>query len=81
MAPLSCASLGTKAPFFGEFTVRHLDDVNGELPWHCGPFAYSLKLVEGPCIHHVAEIEGDFTEELREFCKFVPALSSDKVEE
>lgn len=148
MALLSCASLGKKVPFFGEFTVRHPDDPNGELLWHCGPFAYSLKkdgcpcknvnmrqwfqvkdghytvarfdqddgrysllagtcesmvgpytfgtylwakfknlpawerkLVEGPYIHHMAEIEGDYTEELREFCKFVPALAPDSVAE
>ena len=148
MALLSCASLGKKVPFFGEFTVRHPDDPNGELLWHCGPFAYSLKkegclcknvnmrqwfqvkdgqytvarfdqddgkysllagtcqsmdgpytfgtylwakfknlpawerkLVQGPYIHHMAEIEGDYTEELREFCKFVPALSPDSVAE
>ena len=148
MALLSCASLGRKVPFFGEFTVRHPENKNGELLWHCGPFAYSLKkegapakevnmrqwfqvkdgrytvarldqndgmysllagtckstdgpytfgtylwaefknlnawerkLVEGPYIHHMAEIEGDYTEELREFCKFVPALSPDTVEE
>ena len=147
MALLSCASLGQKVPFFGEFTVRHPDDPNGELLWHCGPFAYSLKkdgcpckqvnmrqwfqvrdglytvarfdqddgryrllagtcrstdgpytfgtylwakfknlaawerkLVEGPYIHHMAEIEGDYTRELREFCKYVPALSSDTAE-
>ena len=148
MALLSCASLGQKVPFFGEFTVRHPDDPNGELLWHCGPFAYSLKkdgcpckqvnmrqwfqvrdglytvarfdqddgryrllagtcrstdgpytfgtylwakfknlaawerkLVEGPYIHHMAEIEGDYTEELREFCKFIPALTPDQVDE
>lgn len=148
MALLSCASLGKKVSFFGEFTVRHPSDPNGELLWHCGPFAYSLKkdgcpcknvnmrqwfqvkdgqytvarfdqddgkysllagtcesmdgpytfgtylwakfknlpawerkLVEGPYIHHMAEIEGDYTEELREFCKFVPALAPDSVAE
>ena len=148
MALLSCASLGRKVPFFGEFTVRHPKNPNGELLWHCGPFAYSLKkegtaakqvnmrqwfqvrdgrytvarfdqddgkyillagtcksvdgpytfgtylwaefknltawerkLVDGPYIHHMAEIEGDYTEELREFCKFIPALAADAVVE
>ncbi len=148
MALLSCASRGQKVPFFGEFTVRHPSDPNGELLWHCGPFAYSLKkegapakevnmrqwfqvkdgrytvarmdqddgkymllagtcesmdgpytfgtylwakfknlpawerkLVEGPYIHHMAEIEGDYTAALREFCKFIPALSPDQVAE
>ena len=133
---------------FGEFTVRHPENKNAELLWHCGPFAYSLKkegcpcknvnmrqwfqvrdgqytvarfdqddgdyrllagtckttegpytfgtylwgefanlpawerkLVEGPYIHHMAEIEGDWTQELREFCKFVPALTADAVNE
>lgn len=148
MALLSCATLGRKVPFFGEFTVRHPENKNAELLWHCGPFAYSLKkegcpcknvnmrqwfqvrdgqytiarfdqddgdyrllagtckttegpytfgtylwgefanlpawerkLVEGPYIHHMAEIEGDWTQELREFCKFVPALTADAVNE
>lgn len=147
MALLSCASLGKKIPFFGEFTVRHPEDKNVELLWHCGPFAYSLKketstakmvnmrewfqvkdgkytvarfeqedgrylllsgtcqsaegpntfgtylwgrfdnlskweqkLVEGPYIHHMAEIEGDYTAELREFCKYIPHLNPDSVE-
>ena len=147
MAMLSCATLGEKIPFFGEFTVRHPDDPNGELLWHCGPFAYSLKkegvpcknvnmrqwfqvkdgqytvarmdqdngkytllsgtcetmegpytfgtylwakfdnldawerkLVEGPYIHHMAEIEGDVTAELKEFTKYVPFLAIDTVE-
>ena len=147
MAMLSCASLGKKIPFFGEFTVRNPENKNSELLWHCGPFAYSLKkdgcpcknvnmrqwfqvrdghytitrfdqdngdymmlagqfdsttgpytfgtyiwaqfddlskwerkLVEGPYIHHMAEIEGDYTEELKEFSKYVPGLKIDTVE-
>lgn len=147
MAMLSCASLGKSVPFFGEFTVRHPEDKNVELLWHCGPFAYSLKkpssvaknvnmrewfevkegeftvarmdqedgkysllagkcesadgpytfgtylwakfddlskwerkLVEGPYIHHMAEIEGDYTKELREFCKYIPYLNPDSVD-
>lgn len=147
MAMLSCASLGKRTPFFGEFTVRHPGNKNAELLWHCGPFAYSLKkpssvaknvnmrqwfevkegeytvarmdqddgrysllsgvchsvegpytfgtylwaefddlkkwerkLVEGPYIHHMAEIEGDFTCEIKEFCKYVPHLFFDTVE-
>ena len=148
MAMLSCATMGKKIPFFGEFTVRHPQDADGELLWHCGPFAYSLKkencpcknvnmrqwfqvkdgvytiarmdqdngkytllhgtfqtmegpytfgtylwarfqnldawerkLVEGPYIHHMAEIEGDVTDILREFCKYVPSLVPDTVKD
>lgn len=146
MAMLSCATMGEKVPFFGEFTVRHPENPNGELLWHCGPFAYSLKkegcpcknvnmrqwfqvkdgqytvarmdqdggdytllagtcrsvdgpytfgtylwaqfddldawerkLIEGPYIHHMAEIEGDVTDVLKEFCKYVPGLAPDSV--
>ena len=146
MVLLSCAALGRKIPFFGEFTVRHPENKNAELLWHCGPFAYSLKkpdspakninmrqwfqvkdgeytiarmdqdkgnysllsglckstggpytfgtylwvefddlskwerkLIEGPYIHHMAEIEGDYTWEMREFCKYVPYLTQDNV--
>lgn len=146
MALLSCAAMGRKISFFGEFTVRHPKDTNTELLWHCGPFAYSLKkdgvpcknvnmrqwfqvkdglytvarldqdngdysflagtcksaegpytfgtylwaefdnlpawerkLIEGPYIHHMAEIEGDWTEEIREFCKMVGNITFDTV--
>jgi len=34
------------APFFADLTVRHPDDDNAELLWHCGPFPASLA-VEG----------------------------------
>lgn len=145
MVLLSAASRGKKKTIFGEFTVRHPDDENVELLWHCGPFAYSLKdpdskaknvnmrqwfkvkdgnytiarfdqndndyrifnttfetaqgpytfgtylwarfkeldkletkLLEGPYIHHCAEIEGDYTEEIAEFTKYVPLLNNDK---
>ena len=144
MALLSCAALGKNPPFFGEFTVRHPEDKNVELLWHCGPFAYSLKkqgtgakmvnmrqwmqvedghftvaridqdhgsysiavcecdsaegpytfgsymwgkfkdlpaverkLIEGPYIHHMSEIEGSLTDSIREFCKYVPGLTFD----
>ena len=147
MALLSCAALGKNPPFFGEFTVRHPEDKNVELLWHCGPFAYSLKkpgtiareenqrqwfqvkdgkfticrfdqddghyqllngtlesadgpytfgtylwarfnnltkwerkLIDGPYIHHMAEVEGDYTWELREFCRLIPHLDSDTVD-
>ena len=146
MALLSCAALGKKPPFLGEFTVRHPEERNVELLWHCGPFPYSVrdegrcarvvdqrqwfevkkgtytlarfdqddgryrllsgtcrsaegpytngtylwarfddldkwerKLVEGPYIHHVAEIEGEYAGVLREFCKYVPHLTIDEV--
>lgn len=147
LALLSCAARGKKAPFFGEFTVRHPEDRNVELLWHCGQFPYSTrdpgsaprtyeqrawfkvkegtytvsrfdqedgnymllngicetaegpftngtylwarfkdldawekKLIYGPYIHHMAEIEGDYRAEIREFCRYIPKLAADNME-
>ena len=38
---------------------------------------WERKMVEGPYIHHVSEIEGSFTDEIREFCKYVPNIEFD----
>ena len=144
MALLRCATLGKGAPLFGEFTVRHPENKNAELLWHCGPFPLSRKapdstarlvnqrewfrgrdgeytavrldqesgnymilpirfrttdgpqthgtyiwgefddlqavedrLIDGPYIHHFIEMEGDYTKEIAEFCRYVPNLSLD----
>ena len=146
MALLKCATLGKGKPLFGEFTVRHPENKNAELLWHCGPFPLSQKapdsvarlvnqrewfrakngtytvarldqdggdymilplvckttdgpqthgtylwgefdnlqavedrLLDGPYIHHFVEIEGDYTKEIKEFCKYFPNLKVDKV--
>lgn len=144
MALLSAASFGKERPFLGEFTVRHPENRNAELLWHCGPFPLSVKapdsqarlvnqrewfrakdgeytvarldqengdymmlagtchttpgpqthgtylwgefndlqawedrLLDGPYIHHFVEMAGDYTKELREFCKYFPNLKMD----
>ncbi len=147
MVLLKCATLGEGKPLFGEFTVRHPENKNAELLWHCGPFPLSCKasdsearlvnqrewfrgkdgkytvtrmdredggryvilpltcqttkgpqthgtyiwgefddlqkiedkLIDGPYIHHFVEIEGDYTREITEFCKYFPNLHVDKV--
>ena len=43
MALLKSASMGDGKPLFGEFTVRHPENKNAELLWHCGPFPLSEK--------------------------------------
>lgn len=43
--------------------------------------AWERKLVEGPYIHHIAEVEGEYEEVMTEFCKFVPGLAADHVKE
>ncbi len=147
MVLLESAALGEKRPFLGEFTVRHPENPNAELLWHCGPFPLSVKkdgceaclpggkpsfqakdgiytiarfqgdegnytlfggkfktvdgpktfgtylwaefndlaklerkMVEGPYIHHMTEIAGDYTDVLQEFCKYIPALTYDPAE-
>ncbi len=39
---LQAAARGDSAVFFADLTVRHPDDDNAELLWHCGPFPLSL---------------------------------------
>lgn len=47
MALLKCATLGEGRPLFGEFTVRHPENKNAELLWHCGLFPLSQKAESG----------------------------------
>ena len=47
MALLKCVTLGEGKPLFGEFTVRHPENKNAELLWHCGPFPISQKADNG----------------------------------
>ncbi|MBQ1263629.1 MAG: hypothetical protein IIX89_05010 [Oscillospiraceae bacterium] len=47
MALLKSATLGKGKPLFGEFTVRHPENKNAELLWHCGPFPLSQKAESG----------------------------------
>lgn len=53
----------------GTYLWAHFDNLD----------AWERKLIEGPYIHHMAEVEGDYTEELAEFCKFIPNLTLDTV--
>lgn len=43
--------------------------------------SWERKLIEGPYIHHMAEIAGDYRAALKEFCKFIPNLHADEVKE
>ncbi|HEY5584751.1 MAG TPA: fucose isomerase [Ruminiclostridium sp.] len=42
-ALLTAAARGKATTFFGEYTMRHPENDNAELIWHCGSFPYSLK--------------------------------------
>lgn len=39
---IQAAMMGNTVPFFADVTVRHPQDNNAELLWHCGNFPYSL---------------------------------------
>ena len=41
--------------------------------------AWERKLVEGPYIHHVSEVAGDYTAEIKEFCKYVSNIKFETV--
>ena len=43
MVILRACMLGKEPEFLADLTIRHPENDNGELLWHCGPFAYSLK--------------------------------------
>jgi len=40
---LEAAALGDSASFFADLTIRHPENDDAELLWHCGPFPYSLR--------------------------------------
>lgn len=39
---MQAVTMGEGVPFFADVTVRHPENDNGELLWHCGNFPYSL---------------------------------------
>lgn len=43
LAMLQAVTLGKESEFLADLTIRHPQNDNAELLWHCGPFPYSLK--------------------------------------
>ncbi len=43
LAILRACGLYEQAEFLADLTIRHPENENAELLWHCGPFPYSLK--------------------------------------
>ncbi len=43
MAILRAITLGEQSEFLADLTIRHPQNDNAELLWHCGPFPYSMK--------------------------------------
>ncbi|MEE0946766.1 MAG: hypothetical protein U0M42_08095 [Acutalibacteraceae bacterium] len=67
--------------FIGEFDTTDGPYTTGTYLWaKLDDFAkWERKLIEGPYIHHMAEIEGGYAEALKEFCKFMPEVEADPV--
>ncbi len=40
---LNACTFGEDPQFFADLTIRHPENDNAELLWHCGPFPYALK--------------------------------------
>jgi L-fucose isomerase-like protein len=40
---IQAADFNRSIPFFPDLTIRHPENPNAELLWHCGPFPYGLK--------------------------------------
>lgn len=67
--------------FIGEFDTTDGPYTTGTYLWaKLNDFAkWERKLIEGPYIHHMAEVEGGYGEVLKEFCKFMPEIEADPV--
>ena len=46
LAILRACNLYESSEFLADLTIRHPENDNAELLWHCGPFPYSLKSME-----------------------------------
>ena len=55
---LEAAALRDSASFFADLTIRHPENDNAELLWHCGPFPYSLR--DPGCAPYLADGRGRF---------------------
>lgn len=40
---MNACAMGDTSQFFADLTIRHPENDNAELLWHCGPFPYSMK--------------------------------------
>lgn len=73
----------------GDYSIAVCECDSAEGPYTGGTYLWGKfnnlsnverKLIEGPYIHHMSEIEGSLTEHIREFCKYVPGLRFDNID-
>lgn len=43
LAIMNACAMGDSSQFFADLTIRHPQNDNAELLWHCGPFPYSMR--------------------------------------
>lgn len=55
---MQAVTLRDSASFFADLTIRHPENDNAELLWHCGPFPYSLR--EPSCSPFLVDGRGRF---------------------
>ncbi len=72
----------------GRYSILAAECDSAEGPYTFGTYLWAKfddldklerRLIEGPYIHHFSEIEGSYTEAIREVCKYLPALHFDTV--
>lgn len=56
---MQAAKMGEGVPFFADVTVRHPENENAELLWHCGNFPYSLAKDPENCSVGCSRYHGD----------------------
>ena len=70
----------------GRYSIGVTECDSAEGPYTFGSYLWARfqelpgverKLIEGPYVHHMSEVRGCWTEDIREFCKYVPALHFD----
>ncbi len=63
----------------GEFDTTDGPATVGTYMWARFPELERIetKLIEGPYIHHMSEIKGEYADSLKEFCKFIPGIEYD----
>ncbi len=73
----------------GEYCILTGECDSAEGPYTFGTYlwarfqnlsAWERKMIEGPYIHHMSEIEGSYSHRLKEFCKYISNLKFDTVE-
>lgn len=73
----------------GNYSVAVCECDGAEGPYTFGSYLWGKfknlssverRLIEGPYIHHMSEIEGSLADSIREFCKYVPGLMFDRVD-